>query len=215
MPSDERIELALKALSDQTQSFRSALANTIEQIRSFQASHGSNAEGKVARLQEELGPFADDLIDADKFSALFADSLKLDTLTLDPEDPRQVSLRVINQRLRGIRHLDIRKVTAGEPRPQGQGVALVSVSLGLDSPTHEAIMQALVSLTRPGQGYTWESFDLQADVEAKRVRLSGEVLTVVVEAAEPAKDKDTPSYRNLIRLGFQDLYRRPNYIYEF
>ncbi len=38
---------------------------------------------------------------------------------------------------------------------------------------------------------------------------------VVVEAAEPAKDKDTPSYRNLLRLGFQDLYRRPNYLYEF
>jgi len=38
---------------------------------------------------------------------------------------------------------------------------------------------------------------------------------VVVEAAEPAKDKDTPSYRNLLRLGFEDLYRRPNYLYEF
>lgn len=109
---------------------------------------------------------------------------ELDTLTFDAKDPRQVSLKVINQRLRRIRHLEVQKITAGEPRSQGEGVALVSVSLGLESPTHEAIMQALVSLTRPGQGYTWEGFDLQADAEAKRVRLSGEVLTIVVEAAE-------------------------------
>ncbi len=86
MPSDERIESALEALSGQTKSFRSALANTIEQIRNFQASHGSATEGKVARMKEELGPFATGLIDADKFSALFADSLKLDTLTLETID---------------------------------------------------------------------------------------------------------------------------------
>jgi len=86
MPSDERIELALKTLSAQTKSFRSALANTIEQIRNFQASHGSSTEGKVARIKEELGPFATDLIDADKFAGLFADSLKLDTVTLETID---------------------------------------------------------------------------------------------------------------------------------
>jgi hypothetical protein len=86
MPSDERIELALGALSGQTKSFRSALANTIEQIRRFQGSHGSASDGKVTRLKEELGPFAADLIDAEKFSALFADSLKLDTVTLDTID---------------------------------------------------------------------------------------------------------------------------------
>ncbi|UCD24468.1 MAG: hypothetical protein JSW51_00685 [Gemmatimonadota bacterium] len=86
MPSDERIDLALQALSAQTRSFQSALANTIEQIRSFQASHVSPTDGKATRLQEELGPFAENLIDADKFSSLFVDSRKLDTLTLETID---------------------------------------------------------------------------------------------------------------------------------
>jgi GNAT superfamily N-acetyltransferase len=38
---------------------------------------------------------------------------------------------------------------------------------------------------------------------------------VVVEAAEPKPDKDAPSYRNLVRLGFQEMYRRPNYLFDF
>jgi hypothetical protein len=83
MPSDERTELAIKALAGQTQGFRSALATTIEQIRSFLASHGSATDGKAVRFMTELGPFAEGLIDADRFSALFADNLKLDTVTLD------------------------------------------------------------------------------------------------------------------------------------
>jgi GNAT superfamily N-acetyltransferase len=76
-------------------------------------------------------------------------------------------------------------------------------------------------------GFAW--FDFAATREAYRRRGAQQALLdkrlcdaqargcrgALVEAAEPAKDKDTPSYRNLIRLGFQDLYRRPNYIYEF
>lgn len=83
MPSDERIDLALKQLSGQASAFRSAIANTIEQMKGFQASHGSTTNGKAARFQAELGPFAADLIDVDKFTALFADNVKLDSHTLD------------------------------------------------------------------------------------------------------------------------------------
>ncbi len=38
---------------------------------------------------------------------------------------------------------------------------------------------------------------------------------VVVEAAEPRADHDAPSYRNLLRLGFTEMYRRPNFLYRF
>ena len=55
MPSEERMDQALKALSGQTQAFRSALAMTIDQIRNFQAAHGSAAESKADRLAAELG----------------------------------------------------------------------------------------------------------------------------------------------------------------
>ncbi len=38
---------------------------------------------------------------------------------------------------------------------------------------------------------------------------------VVVETAEQTKDKEAPSYRNMIRYGFKQSYTRPNYIFEF
>lgn len=98
MPSDERVEVALKELSEQTTAFRSAIANTIEQIRSFRASHGSNTNGKADRVAAELGPFAANLIDVEKFSALFADNLKLDSHTLDTIDKAVETLSELSRR---------------------------------------------------------------------------------------------------------------------
>ncbi|UCG87096.1 MAG: hypothetical protein JSW71_00695 [Gemmatimonadota bacterium] len=92
MPSDERIQPALTALSGRIEAFRAALATTIEQIRSFQSSHGSTAATKLDRFAEELGPFATDRIDVKKFSGLFADSLKLDTVTLETIDKARATL---------------------------------------------------------------------------------------------------------------------------
>jgi len=86
MPSDERIDQALKALSGQTRAFRSALANTIDQIRRFQAEHGAAADGKIDRVATELGPFAVGRIDFERFSGLFTDTLKLDRPTLETID---------------------------------------------------------------------------------------------------------------------------------
>lgn len=38
---------------------------------------------------------------------------------------------------------------------------------------------------------------------------------VTVETAEERPDKPSPSYQNMITYGFEEMYRRPNYIYEF
>jgi hypothetical protein len=92
MPSDERIQLALNALSERVETFRAALVTTIEQIGSFQSSQGSTAAAKLERFAEELGPFAKDHIDAKKFSGLFADSVKLDTVTLETIDKARQTL---------------------------------------------------------------------------------------------------------------------------
>ena len=73
---------------------------------------------------------------------------------------------------------------ANHRRPQGDGIALVSVELSLEAPTHEAAMQAVLDIARPNRGYGWEELDVEADAEAKRVRISGKVLTVMAEAAE-------------------------------
>lgn len=86
MPSDERIDQALKALAGQTQAFRSSLAMTIDQIRNFQAAHGSAANGKLDRLAAELGPFATGRIDLERYSALHTDAVQLDRPTLETVD---------------------------------------------------------------------------------------------------------------------------------
>lgn len=109
---------------------------------------------------------------------------ELDTLVLEAGDPRRVALEAIDRRLRAIRHLKVKQATAGEARRQGDGVSLVTVALNLEAPTHEAAMRAVIELARPDRGYAWEALDVQADAEAQRIRVSGEVLTVIVESAE-------------------------------
>ena len=109
---------------------------------------------------------------------------ELDTLMLESGDPRRAALAVLNRRLRAIRHLQVRQATAEEPRPQGDGISLVSVALSLEAPTHEAAMQAVLDIAHAGRGYVWEELDVEADAEEKRVGISGKVLAVMVEAAE-------------------------------
>jgi hypothetical protein len=51
--------------------FKSALATTLEQIRGILAAGGSSKNGQNERFVAELGPFASDRIDIDRFSKLF------------------------------------------------------------------------------------------------------------------------------------------------
>ncbi len=68
MPSDERIEQALEALSAQSQAFRSALAATIDQIGAYAHAQGAANEEKASIIAMELGPFAAKLVDPGEFS---------------------------------------------------------------------------------------------------------------------------------------------------
>ena len=77
MLSDERMERAFGVLEDQRNVFRSALGTTVDQIDHYLAEHGQSANGDRSRVAGELGPFAADRIDVDRFSQLFR------TATLD------------------------------------------------------------------------------------------------------------------------------------
>ena len=68
MPSDERIEQALEALSAQTQAFQSALAVTIDQMNAYAHAQGAPTDEKAEMIAMELGPFAANLVDANEFS---------------------------------------------------------------------------------------------------------------------------------------------------
>ncbi len=124
MLSDERIEPARKALSGQTQTFRSALATTIEQVRSFLNAHRSADDGKVERIAAELGPFASDRIDAERFSALFTSTLKLDGLTLEVIEK---ALETLNELAARHDDLFVVDVAAGGSLPDTVAAALEEV----------------------------------------------------------------------------------------
>lgn len=71
MPSDDRIALAAEAVAVQAGAFRSALATTIEQVRDYLARHRAPADGPAERCGAELGDFASDRIDTERFGRLF------------------------------------------------------------------------------------------------------------------------------------------------
>lgn len=83
MPSDERVELALRALAGQRDAFRSALGTTVEQVQSFLNENRGTGNGKVNRIASELGPFAAGRIDTERMATLFGGDLALDAVTIE------------------------------------------------------------------------------------------------------------------------------------
>jgi hypothetical protein len=84
MPSDDRIVLATEAVAGQADAFRSALATTVEQVRDILARHRAPADGQTGRCGAELGDFASDRIDSERFSRLFVSSNGAKLTTIEP-----------------------------------------------------------------------------------------------------------------------------------
>lgn len=70
MPSDERMEVALRALAGPIEKYRSAVITTAEEVRGFLASHQSADENRDQNVAVSLGKFAASRIDIDRFAAL-------------------------------------------------------------------------------------------------------------------------------------------------
>jgi len=92
MPSDERIKPALESLSAQTQAFRSALAVTIDQLSAYANAQGAAKDQKADMIAMELGPFADNLVDASEFSQYAGDSVEATTQALSTVQDAQNAL---------------------------------------------------------------------------------------------------------------------------
>jgi hypothetical protein len=71
MPSDERLDQVFQALAGQRDAFRTALGTTADQVDHFIAEHGTSANGTKDRVAVELGPFASNRIDVERFSSFF------------------------------------------------------------------------------------------------------------------------------------------------
>lgn len=82
MPSDARIDRALEALAGPRETFHSAVATAVDQVKTYLAGHRSPANGRSQRATVELGSFAVGRIDADRFASLLADKEAPDPATL-------------------------------------------------------------------------------------------------------------------------------------
>ena len=83
MPSDERVEQAVKAVSARIEIFRSSIVVTAEQVRGFLSTHRPSENGQVSRIRAELGQFGADRIDAERFAALLDTNSPTDSATIE------------------------------------------------------------------------------------------------------------------------------------
>lgn len=140
---------------------------------------------------------------------------------------------------RAVPDPDVRRVGPAEARAFGTLAAdsfdwpaevaeLIARTVGRPGWSHFAVLDrgevaATAAMFRSG---TMAWFDFAATREDFRGRGAQKALirtriraareegcrTAVVEAAAPRPDYDAPSYRNLLRLGFREVYRRPNFL---
>lgn len=104
MPSDSRLELAMRALAAPIEAYRSAVAAAAEEVRGFLATHRSTADAGDAAI--ELGPFAAGRIDLEAFSRIGPGAAAVEPGTLAEIDaaldvlrraatPREDAFRVV------------------------------------------------------------------------------------------------------------------------
>ncbi len=82
MPSDPRNEIAMRALADPIERYRSAVVSTVEEVRGYLARHRPGGESVNGGVAAGLGEFAAGRIDLDRFAKLLSDS--------GPEDPERL-----------------------------------------------------------------------------------------------------------------------------
>ena len=77
MPSDARTRRALDALAEQRTRYRSAVSAAHDQMAGYLAAHRARTQGHAQVAAKELGRFAAGRIDAERFGALFTNTIVL------------------------------------------------------------------------------------------------------------------------------------------
>ena len=83
MPSDELKRRALEALGDRAESFRSAVAEAVDELRVLLDRQRSPVGARGNTAAAELGAFAAGRIDVDRFATLFEDGDALDAVSVE------------------------------------------------------------------------------------------------------------------------------------
>lgn len=78
MPSEDRVELALEALANPIETYRSAVIAAAEEVRGFLAARRGGAEGSDDGVAASLGAFASGRIDVSRFQSVVSSPGKED-----------------------------------------------------------------------------------------------------------------------------------------
>ncbi|MFQ6045988.1 MAG: hypothetical protein ACE5PT_06470, partial [Gemmatimonadales bacterium] len=98
MPSDERVTQILDILAGPTQEFRAAIATTADEVRNLLESRRPGTNGNAERAAAELGEFAAEHIDVQRFAGLFSDDAKLDKQSIETIQLGLETLRELAER---------------------------------------------------------------------------------------------------------------------
>jgi hypothetical protein len=108
MPSDEWMEIALRALAGAVEKYHSAVVTTAEEVRGYLASHQPANERRGEAVAVGLGNFAAGRIDIDKFSVLAGDSGAADPALIEKVEGAYKILSEIASGGDGIYRVDVR-----------------------------------------------------------------------------------------------------------
>ncbi len=144
MPFDELRRSALEALGDRRESYHSAVATAVDEVRTLLESHRAPKKGKKGeRAAAELGAFATGRIDTERFESLFSDQQALDSESLDRIEEALAVLTSILKEGDGL-HAGrvvpggdlletVRRALAGAGRAFGAGRAVENARAGVPS----------------------------------------------------------------------------------
>ena len=108
MPSDERMETALRALAGAIEKYHSAVVTTAEEVRGYLSSHQLANGSRDEAVAVSLGKFAAGRIDIDRFSMLLGDSGAADPTLIEKVEGAYKILSEIASGGDGVYRVDVR-----------------------------------------------------------------------------------------------------------
>jgi hypothetical protein len=107
MPSEERVRMAHEALQAHAESFRGALSEALERVRTQLVAQSATASVRSQRLAMELGPFAAGRIDPARFTAFALEDRPADPTSLRALDLVAAALRELLARGDRLLRVDV------------------------------------------------------------------------------------------------------------
>lgn len=134
MPSDPKIEVAMRALTGLIERYHSAVVTTVEEVRGYLQTHQSKQSAGVTGVAAGLGQFAAGRIDFDRFASFTHDGASEDIGSLKKVEKAFDVLRVMAAGEKDLFHVKVkpgsrlRDAVAGRMAEIGRGFAAARVA---------------------------------------------------------------------------------------